>query len=343
MQSNDWEVPVSPSATPVKGFSPWRVIAVAGIAAGLIVAAAVVPIPIFFAYLPGPVRDVEKLVEVDEATTYSSEGQLFLTTVSVDTNVTFFEVLAAAIDKNKDLVMKEEVTGGQSLEDVRDQQIAAMKQSKQAARQTALAALGVPAGEGARILATLEGAPAHGVFREGDRVVAVDGRQVSTSCDVIEAVSDRSAGDTVRMTVVRDGHTRVLTVKAAEHPSTPGAAFVGIEMGDVQGKSVAVRFRTGDIAGPSAGLMFSLALYDRLTPDDLTDGRKIAGTGTIACGGAVGPIGGIEEKVAGAERQGAEIFLAPAGNFEAAHGAAGDIEVVSIATFDQAVEYLEGL
>jgi PDZ domain-containing protein len=114
-------------------------------------------------------------------------------------------------------------------------------------------------------------------------------------------------------------------------------------MTDVPGDTVGVKFKTGEIAGPSAGLMFTLALYDRLTPDDLTDGRKIAGTGTIACGGVVGPIGGVEEKVAGAEDQGAEIFLAPEGNYAAALGVADEIEVVSIATFDDAVEYLEGL
>ena len=68
----------------------------------------------------------------------------------------------------------------------------------------------------------------------------------------------------------------------------------------------------GQIGGPSAGLMFSLAIYDRLTPDDMTHGREIAGTGEIACDGGVEAIGGIEQKVAGAERQGAEIFLAPA-------------------------------
>ncbi len=145
------------------------------------------------------------------------------------------------------------------------------------------------------------------------------------------------------MTVLRDGRRRTIPIETADHPAQMGAAFVGITMADVVGDSIAVDFETGRIGGPSAGLMFSLALYDRLTPDDLTDGRKIAGTGTIFCGGLVGPIGGIEEKVAGAEREGAEIFLAPELNFDAAQDAADEIEVVSVANFDDAVEYLEGL
>ena len=106
---------------------------------------------------------------------------------------------------------------------------------------------------------------------------------------------------------------------------------------------IEVDFQTGRIAGPSAGLMFSLALYDRLTSQDLTGGRAVAGTGTIDCDGGVGPIGGVEQKVAGAEREGAEIFLAPAANAQTAQSAARDIEVVSISSFSDAVGYLQGL
>jgi PDZ domain-containing protein len=94
---------------------------------------------------------------------------------------------------------------------------------------------------------------------------------------------------------------------------------------------------------PSGGLMMALTLYDLLTPDDLTRGRAIAGTGALECDGGVVPIGGIEQKVAGAEQEGAEIFLSPAGNVEAARRAADDIEVVAIARFEDALEYLDGL
>jgi PDZ domain-containing protein len=104
---------------------------------------------------------------------------------------------------------------------------------------------------------------------------------------------------------------------------------------------VEVDLDTGEIGGPSAGLMFALGLYDNLTPEDLTGGKQIAGTGTIQCGGSVGPIGGIEEKIAGAERAGAELFLAPAADADAAKKAAHDLTVVSVASFDDAVDYLE--
>jgi PDZ domain-containing protein len=342
MQSNDWDLP-NPPVGPVIERSPWRLVAAMGILAALIVGAFMVPIPVFYLYVPGPVRDVEKLVHVEDAKTYSSEGQLFLTTVNIKPTVTFVDLIKAGLDPHADVVMKEDVTQGMTLREVREQAKADMRESKQAARQTAFAALGLPAGEGARILETVADSPAAAVLREGDRIVAVDDDGMTTACDVQQAIGGHRPGDVLRMTVVRDGRRRTVPIETAEHPAQKGAAFVGITMSDVVGDSVSVEFETGDIGGPSAGLMFSLALYDQLTPDDLTGGRKIAGTGTIYCGGIVGPIGGIEEKVAGAERQGAEIFLAPELNFEAAQAAAGDMEVVSIATFDDAVGYLEDL
>jgi PDZ domain-containing protein len=342
MQTNDWDLPPPPVA-PVADRSPWRLVAAMAIAAALVAGAFMVPIPVFYLYVPGPVRDVEKLVSVDGAKTYSSEGQLFLTTVTVDPTVTFADLVKAGLDPHMDVVMKEDVTQGQTLREVKEQARADMRESKQAARQTAFAALGLSAGEGARILETVADSPAVGLLQPDDRIVSVDGADVSTACDVQQAIAARDPGDEVRMTVLRDGRRESLAIETAEHPMAEGLAFVGITMADVVGDSVGVEFKTGRIGGPSAGLMFSLALYDRLTPDDLTHGRKIAGTGTIQCGGIVGPIGGIEEKVAAAENEGAEIFLAPELNYEAAEGAAGDIEVVSVATFDDAVDYLEGL
>ncbi|HYO61928.1 MAG TPA: PDZ domain-containing protein [Actinomycetota bacterium] len=342
MQANDWDLPPPPVA-PVADRSPWRLVIAMAIAAALVVGAFMVPIPVFFLYVPGPVRDVEKLVHVDDAKTYSSEGQLFLTTVNIKPSVTFVDLIKAGLDPHMDVVMKEDVTQGMTLREVREQAKADMRESKQAARQTAFAALGLPAGEGARVVETVADSPAASLLREGDRIVGLDGRDMSTACDVQQAIAKRQPGDVVRMTLFRDGERQTIPIETVDHPAQAGSAFVGISMADVVGKSLGVQFETGEIGGPSAGLMFSLALYDQLTPDDLTHGRKIAGTGAIYCGGIVGPIGGIEEKVASAEREGAEIFLAPELNFDAARDAAGEIEVVSVGTFDDAVEYLESL
>ena len=107
---------------------------------------------------------------------------------------------------------------------------------------------------------------------------------------------------------------------------------------------IPVSISSGDIGGPSAGLMFSLGLYDALTPGDLTDGRTIAGTGTMAPDGTVGPIGGIADKVVAAERVGATVFLVPKDNMAELEGVdVGDMQLISVATFDQALTELEAL
>ncbi|MFN2489829.1 MAG: PDZ domain-containing protein [Actinomycetota bacterium] len=316
------------------------------IATALLFAAFSVPIPILYAYLPGPVRDVEQLVEVSEARTYSSEGSLYMTTVSVE-KVTLAEAVLSLIDPHTALVSREQVTGGRSLRELQRSQRVQMAASKQHAREVALSALGLgePSGDGARIVGIVDGSPADGVLAEGDVIASIDDRAVETTCDVGEAIDAVDIGEAIELGLRRDGDLRTVVLETAPNPSDRTASYVGVAMEDVNYRfdpGVEVDFETGRVAGPSAGLMFTLALFDRLTPEDLTGGRRIAGTGTIDCDGGVGPIGGIEQKVAGAEAEGAQVFLAPIANAEDAEAAAGEMEIVPVSTFDDALDYLEG-
>jgi PDZ domain-containing protein len=95
--------------------------------------------------------------------------------------------------------------------------------------------------------------------------------------------------------------------------------------------------------GPSAGLMFALTTYNLVTPDDLTRGHRIAGTGTIALDGTVGPVGGVAQKVVAAERAGAEYFLVPRANYASAQHAARRITVVPVANVQEAIAFLRRL
>lgn len=326
----------------------WRPIVATALILGLAFAAFSLPLPIFYAYEPGPVRDVEKLVEVSGRRTYSSEGSLYLTTVSIDLDVTFSEWVSAVFNKKIEIVSRDSVTGGQSFNDLENQQKLEMEQSKQAASEVALGALGFgkPKGDGAEVVQPIEGSPADGVIQAKDLIVAVDGHKVATTCDASEAIAGHQPGDPIELTLKRAGDTETVEIEAGDNPSQPGSAFVGVFMKTANysyGPGDDVRFKTGNIAGPSAGLMFTLGLYDQLTPEDLTHGELIAGTGTIGCGGLVGPIGGIQQKVAGAEAEGATIFLAPADNAADARAVAGDITIVPVKTFDDAVTYLEDL
>lgn len=348
MQRHEFDLPDPPDTKPVRGVPVWRWVIMSILFAGLVAAAVFVPIPIVYLYLPGPVRSVEDLVAIEEGQTYSSEGSFYMTTVSVDTEVSFVELIIAAVMTDQVVVMKDEVTGGQSLEELQSEQQAEMVASQAHARQVALSELGLdrPTGDGARVVTTITGAPADGVLEPDDVIVAIDREPVDTTCDVGEAIGRRDTGDEIAVTVRRNGSERTFELELVPNPFDGSPGFIGVQMRTVNFRfdpGVKVDFKTGKIAGPSAGLMLSLALFDLLTPEDLTAGREIAGTGTIDCDGGVGPIGGIQQKVAGAKAQGAEIFLAPLANIEEARAVGEGIEIVPIGTFNDAIEYLGSL
>ena len=102
-----------------------------------------------------------------------------------------------------------------------------------------------------------------------------------------------------------------------------------------------VTMDTGDLGGPSGGLAFALALLDVLTPGELTNGRRVAATGTIAPDGAVGPVSGIPQKTLAVRRAGVEVFLVPRADYDEVVALAGDMRVVPVDTFDDAVSALQ--
>ena len=347
MQQNEWDYPPPPGVEPVSGPHTWRWIILTLVTGVLLVVALVVPIPVFYEFIPGPIDDVEALVHIDGASTYSSEGELYLTTVRVKTEVTFYELVSAAIDSEKSIVLREDFTGGLTTEEVQHQQEIEMTESKTNAQIVALGELGLadPEGEGARVESIVPGSPAEGALRAGDVIVEIDDSTVPTACDVTAILGRYRSGDDVSITVRRGSSLDTVRATLTESPDG-SSVFLGVALTDVGyefNPDLDITIETGEIGGPSAGLMFALAVYDRLTPGDLTGGRSIAGTGTIGCDGSVGPIGGVGLKVIAAERAGAEVFLAPDGDFDEARDAAGEIEVLSISDFDEALSGLEGL
>jgi PDZ domain-containing protein len=348
MYTGEFDLPEPQGVRPVKGPRLWRWIIAGAILIGLTAAALYIPIPAFYAYLPGPVRNVEQLVDVSGRHTYSSEGDLYLTTVNVDLSVTFAEWVKDSFDKTAAVVKREQVTGGGSFSDLEKEELKAMDESKQHAQEVALSALGIssPTADGSRIQQFLDNANAAKDLKVGDVITKIDGTPVKTSCEVGSVIAGHQPGDTVAVTVRRGKVQRTYEIQTIADPLDPTAAIIGVGLHDIHYRfdpGMKVKFKTGRIAGPSAGLMFTLGLYDQLTPDDLTHGKKIAGTGTISCNGRVGPIGGIEQKIAGAEAAGAEIFLSPQANYDAAKAVAGDIQVVPISTFDDALKFLQAL
>ena len=190
--------------------------------------------------------------------------------------------------------------------------------SQQLAEAAALCQLGVKFATVDTVDFVETGMPASGVLHKGDVITAVDGKPVTCKTPAGTLIKAHAPGSTVVLTVDRNGVTHKFRLKTAD---AKGTAVVGVGVFESYRFPFQVKISVGDIGGPSAGLMFALGIMDKLTPGGLTGGRFIAGTGEIAANGAVGPIGGIQQKMAGARAAGATIFLTPAGNCPDAAGA----------------------
>jgi PDZ domain-containing protein len=145
----------------------------------------------------------------------------------------------------------------------------------------------------------------------------------------------------LRLTVrpLEGGTSRIVRIRPARHPGEP-QPIIGVSV--VNNFPFGIRIQSGDISGPSAGLMWALGVTDLLTPGDLTGGATVAGTGDVGLDGTVAAVGGVGFKVAAAEDAGAEVFLVPGENMREARGAADDIKLVPVETVRDAIRYLGG-
>jgi PDZ domain-containing protein len=310
-----------------------------GIAAVILLAAAWVPLP-YYAEGPGPAREIVPLISIDGRTTYDS-GRFIMTTVSFD-QVTAMTALRAWIDADIRVIEREALyPDGQTVAQERERSLSQMDTSKITATSVALGAVtGYPAdhGDGVLIHTVFSDCPAEGKLFPGDLVDRIGARSIGDLRDAKAAIEIAAPGDPVTFHVSAGGEEHDVTVTRGGCPGTK-EPVIGITM--VPNFPFDIDISSGDVGGPSAGLMYALGLYDLLTAGDLTDGRVVAGTGTMALDGSVGPIGGIGDKIVAARRAGGEIFLVPEGNLDEAESAdAGEMELVAVESFDEALEAL---
>ena len=220
-----------------------------------------------------------------------------------------------------------------------------MTNSKDVAAYVALDHLGYDVsieGSGAVVVQVVEGSPADGVLETGDTIVAIDGETVELTEQVAEIVGSRAPGDTIVMTIEdSDGVTRDVEVTLAAREDDPDAGFLGVATvtRDLDfNLPIDVEIDSGNVGGPSAGLAFTLAILDVLTPGDLTGGDLVAVTGTIGPDSTVGAVGGVAQKVVAAAEAGAEVFIVPRSELEQATGAGADIRVEAVDDLDDALE-----
>ncbi len=299
----------------------------------------------YLAWSAGPVSDAADAIEIDGPEVFRPDGELLmLTVISQDVNI--FEAMIAGIDPTIDLLAKDRVRPpDETDEEYRTRILSQMDESQVRAITVALSSLGyemVPR----EVIVTeiVVGLPADGALELGDTVLSVNGKPIERASEVSEALDGLEPGDTVEIGVIREGSEKSIELTLAARDDDPESPIIGVVVRELTEPPFPVTIDVGNIGGPSAGMMHALAIIDTLTPGELTHGRVIAGTGTIQFDGTVGNIGGIRQKVAGAELAGASIILVPAGNYEEALTAHRDsIEIVPIATLEEAVAYLEGL
>jgi PDZ domain-containing protein len=303
------------------GMQPRGVTVLAGaIIVGLLsLGVMVAPVP-YVVLEPGPTwdtlgeaRDGEQVIEIDGAETPDSAGELRLTTVGVQPDISLLDAIRAWFDDEEAVVPEELIyPADQSREDVNQQNQEQFTRSQTTAEEAALRHLGYPTR--VVVAGVVDGAPADGLLRAGDVITSVDGVDVDEAGRLQQMVAAQPPGATLSIGYLRGERpdtVEITTEPGGEDGRTPR---IGVEIANEMDTPFQLTIELDEIGGPSAGLMFALGIVDKLDPADLTGGITIAGTGTIDGLGNVGPIGGVPQKLVAAREAGATVFLVPSDN-----------------------------
>lgn len=326
-----------------------------------ICASVFLPLP-YYIEKPGSTIDLKELITVNDKKD-QEDGSFSLTSVGVQ-QASVVTALKAQISPFEDLVSEEELLGGASDEEYDQMQNYYMESSQNTAIQQALKLADRPYDfeyKGVYVMNVMKNSSFKGEVAVGDTVTKVDGKSFENNQDFMDYVQQKSVGDTVKVTYEHDDDTKEASGKLIKLPSNQKAG-IGITLVDHTDITTEdeVDFDVDNIGGPSAGLMFTLEIYEQLTEQNLRQNKNIAGTGTIDNKGKIGRIGGIDKKVASADEAGAQIFFAPndtltkkekkenpdvKSNYQEAQTAADeldtDMKIVPVKTLQDAIDYLE--
>ncbi|MDP4155199.1 MAG: SepM family pheromone-processing serine protease [Bacillota bacterium] len=310
----------------------------------------------FYITKPGMAKALKPIITVKSGK--KDKGNFMLTTVRMG-QANIYSYAEAKMSKFEEIYPESEILNPtETEEEYNVRQLYLMKDAKLNATDVAYRKAGLPVKykyNGIYVLSVLPNMPANGKLKAGDRIFKVDGHTFSSSNEFMDYVRTKKAGEELTFTYLRNKQTNTVKIQVKPFKQEPKRVGIGISLVDDKEVIVnpPVKIVTDEIGGPSAGLMFSLEIYNQLTKDDLTRGHQIAGTGTIDADGTVGPIGGIEQKIVAADKAGAEIFLAPnehgakKSNYrdalKAAHEIGTKMKIVPVDTFDEAVTYLKKL
>jgi PDZ domain-containing secreted protein/Zn-dependent protease len=291
--------------------------------------------PPFYVLSPGPVTDVshDMTITINGAKAAAPNGHFLLVTV-LATQHTLFGDVAADFHPHRQIIPTSEV-GSQAYEYelfAESRVLAAAAAGMDDGMQVTLT------GSGALVTGVVAGSPAASVLRSGDIIVGVDGSPVHTEFDLQDAVAKHPAGTGFALSLRRGSATITVHTVSAD---VQGQTAIGAQL---LTKDIAlagpftVSFVPRNIGGPSAGLVYALAISGALGNLDL-HGTTVAATGTIDRSGNIGDVGDVDLKAVGAAGQGAKIFIVPADEAGAAKGPVPKVE--GVASLDEALRFLK--
>jgi PDZ domain-containing protein len=317
-------------------------------------AAVVMPVP-YVTYRPGLSVDVlaeqngQEIVQVSGHKVYRDNGELRMTTIYLtrpDAKVNIFDALQAWISRDDAIYPRSAIYAeGETSEDADNESAREMVSSQDNATAAALRALGYQVQETVDVESVTPGAPADGKLKIGDVITEVDGRPLHSRRDLVKQIQATPPGGQVTLLLHRGSRQLSVQLTPTEVTDSLGTRpMIGIAPGVSDYDfpfSVSIKIPE-QIGGPSAGLMFSLAIYDTLTPGSLTGGMIVAGTGTIDSDGTVGEIGGIQQKIVTAQHAHAGMFLVPPVNCKEALGAPDSgMRLVKATTMESAMKSIK--
>lgn len=328
----------------------------------LLAVALLLPVP-YVKLSPGPTFNVigdddgKPVIAISGAQTYPTTGALDMTTVSelggprggltlFDALVSWFNPSTAVLPRS--LLFPEDLTAEQN----QRRQDLLFSTSQSDAVAAALTYVGKPVTTRLVVTTVFGGSPSDGALLPKDEILTVNGTPMRQPKDVADAIRARPIGTTFDIEISRDGVDvngtlkdgvrSHITLTSKANPDDPSKPYIGIGVGEYYSGGFPIDFTLQDVGGPSAGMMFALGIVDKLTPGDLAKDRHIAGTGTITADGRIGAIGGIRQKLAGARKAGADLFLMPRVHCdEAADHIPDGLTVVPVQTLTDSVHAVE--
>ncbi|HPF83534.1 MAG TPA: PDZ domain-containing protein [Bacilli bacterium] len=298
----------------------------------------------FYIDIPGGLINTDKRVSIKES--YDTKGSFNMTYVT-EIHATPITYLASLILDDWDIIKEEELTyDSMSVEDIYNYQKLLLKETCNNAIINAYnkANKEVSTKE-EELLVGLVFKEAETNLKIADKIISIDGVKINNSVDLRNYLNTKNENDKINISVLRKKKELKIeaTLKKSDDRVVIGIGIIDSKVIDTNPK-VKLSFDDNE-SGPSGGLMTALTIYNDLIKEDLTDGDIISGTGTIELDGTVGEISGVKYKILGAVKKKAKVFLVPSGdNYNEAMKIKKerklDIEVVSIKTFDDAIEYL---